>query len=116
EPSTSKSTSVSDLNSSTSSTDASSLLEIPQRRRPEQDPLLPIFKNLDHEITKLEAGTAAPLQRMYSVKSALLPFLQQYAHNESFKRLHPVDIEQRALVLNKWWTALLDLLESLGVQ
>ncbi|SPO00919.1 uncharacterized protein DNG_03667 [Cephalotrichum gorgonifer] len=104
-------TSISDLNSSTDS----SSLDVPSRGC-ERDPLSSVFKNLDLEVGILEANPTPPSLRMHVVKSTLLPFLQQYTNLASVRLLQPEDIERRAIVLNKWWTVLLDQLGSLGVQ
>lgn len=105
---TSQSTSVSDLNSTT---DASSLENSVTFER---DPLISVFKNLDQEAAKFEANAAPMFERMYAMKSALLVFLHQYTNHGTIKQLHTEDVERRAVVLNRWWVALLDLLESLG--
>ncbi|CAI4216712.1 unnamed protein product [Parascedosporium putredinis] len=105
---TSQSTSVSDLNSTT---DASSLENSVTFER---DPLVSVFKNLDQEAAKFEANAAPMFERMYAMKSALLVFLHQYTNHGTIKQLHTEDVERRAVVLNRWWIALLDLLESLG--
>lgn len=103
-------TSISDVNSST---DASSLdMSV---RGSERDPQLSVFKNLDLEVGMLEARPTPPSLRMHAVKTILLPFLQQPAEPESARTLQPEDIERRAIILNKWWTMLLDQVSSLGV-
>ncbi|PKS10535.1 hypothetical protein jhhlp_002288 [Lomentospora prolificans] len=106
---TSQSTSVSDFNSTT---DASSLEN--STGVFERDSLVATFKNLDLEASKFENNAAPMFERMYAMKSALLVFLHQYTSQGSIKPLHAEDIERRATVLNRWWVALLDLLESLG--
>ena len=102
-------TSVSDLNSST---DASSL---DTSRGGERDPLLSVFKNLEQEVGVLEARPMPPSLRMHVVKTTLLPFLLQPTDPESTRSLQPEDVERRAIILNKWWTMLLDQLGALGV-
>jgi hypothetical protein len=43
------------------------------------------------------------------VRTALLPFLRQYASHPSNHKLRPEDLDRRASILNGWWTGLLEL-------
>ncbi|RKU43805.1 hypothetical protein DL546_006234 [Coniochaeta pulveracea] len=79
-----------------------------------RDPLWSTFKNLDVEYTKFtnKANTSA---KMVMVRSVLVPFLQSTAgHPSNSNRLllTPEDVDRRAVVLNKWWNGLLELLDA----
>ena len=42
----------------------------------------------------------------------MLPFLQRYIDHPSNKALRPEDLDRRVVILNKWWTALLEMLNG----
>jgi len=46
------------------------------------------------------------------VRASLLPFLRNYADHPSSFVLRPEDLDRRANILNKWWTALLEMLHG----
>lgn len=46
------------------------------------------------------------------VRASLLPFLRNYADHPSSFALRPEDLDRRANILNKWWTALLEMLHG----
>ena len=46
------------------------------------------------------------------VRTSLLPFLRNYAEHPSSFGLRPEDLDRRASILNKWWTALLEMLHG----
>ena len=46
------------------------------------------------------------------VRSALLPFLRTYADHPSITTLRPEDLDRRTVILNKWWTGLLEMLNG----
>jgi len=50
------------------------------------------------------------MQRMKVVRTGLLPFLHKYVSHPSNKTLRAEDLDRRIVILNKWWTALLELL------
>lgn len=43
---------------------------------------------------------------------ALLPFLRSYAEHASIHALRPEDLDRRTVILNKWWTGLLEMLNG----
>ncbi|KAK9771355.1 putative DUF1765-domain-containing protein [Seiridium cardinale] len=75
-----------------------------------RDPLWSVFKNLDSEYAKFQGKK--PAEKMKHVRSVLVPFLRSYASHVSNKKLGPEYVEQRANILNKWWTGLLELLDG----
>ncbi|KAH6646318.1 hypothetical protein BKA67DRAFT_525736 [Truncatella angustata] len=75
-----------------------------------RDPLWTVFKSLDSEHAKFQARK--PAERMKQVRIVLIPFLRSYASHPSNKKLGAEHVEQRANILNKWWTGLLDLLDG----
>lgn len=76
----------------------------------ERDPLWTVFKNLDSEHAKFQAKK--PSEKMKHVRNVLIPFLRTYASHSSSQGLGPEIVEQRANVLHKWWTGLLELLDG----
>ncbi|KAL5630995.1 hypothetical protein BROUX41_000867 [Berkeleyomyces rouxiae] len=103
---TSKSASISEK-SNTTATDDSSFEMLPSRL---PDPLKNAFRDLEAEGAKFETKTIP--QRMHSVRSAVLPFLQRHGNNTSHKTICLEDMEVRANILNRWWGLLLDLLDG----
>ncbi|PHH53044.1 UPF0592 membrane protein C7D4.03c [Ceratocystis fimbriata CBS 114723] len=103
---TSKSASISEKSNATV-TDDSSFEMLPSRL---PDPLKASFRDLESEATKFETKTLP--QRMQSVRTTVLPFLQRNGNNTSHKTICLEDMESRANTLNRWWTLLLDLLDG----
>ncbi|KAL6878578.1 DUF1765 domain-containing protein [Trichoderma novae-zelandiae] len=73
------------------------------------DPLWSHFKNLDLEIRGFASKPVA--QQCALVKTLLLPFLKSTTSQQPLGALRPEDVDCRACVLNKWWAAVLDMLE-----
>ncbi|PTB69937.1 DUF1765-domain-containing protein [Trichoderma citrinoviride] len=73
------------------------------------DPLWSHFKNLDLEIRGFASKPVA--QQCALVKTLLLPFLKSATSQQPLGGLRPEDVDCRASVLNKWWSAVLDMLE-----
>ncbi|TFB03974.1 hypothetical protein CCMA1212_003503 [Trichoderma ghanense] len=73
------------------------------------DPLWSHFKNLDLEIRGFASKPVA--QQCALVKTLLLPFLKSATSQQPLAGLRPEDVDCRASVLNKWWSAVLDMLE-----
>lgn len=46
------------------------------------------------------------------VRSSLLPFLRNYADHASIFALRAEDLDRRTVILNKWWTGLLEMLNG----
>ncbi|KAI1137783.1 DUF1765-domain-containing protein [Hypoxylon sp. FL0543] len=82
------------------------LSRLPQTR----DPLWSAFKALDSDSHKFQTKTTS--LKMSMVRGTLMPFLRNYANHSSNRMLYHEDLERRALILNKWWVALLELLEG----
>ncbi|OTA99782.1 hypothetical protein M426DRAFT_67166 [Hypoxylon sp. CI-4A] len=80
--------------------------KLPQAR----DPLWSAFKALDSDSHRFQAKNTG--LKMGMVRGVLMPFLRNYANHSSNKMLHHEDLERRALILNKWWNALLELFEG----
>ncbi|KAI1846789.1 hypothetical protein JX266_007010 [Neoarthrinium moseri] len=81
---------------------------------PIRDPLWSVFKSLESEYSKFQSKK--PAEKMKLVRSALMPFLRNYSSHPSDKRLSPEQVEQRAEILNKWWTGLLELFDGSSQQ
>ena len=75
-----------------------------------KDELWGVFRNLDGEYQKFHSrpGTL----RTGIVRSALLPFLRSYAEHPSILLIKPEDLDRRTVILNKWWTGLLEMLNG----
>ncbi|KAI0543197.1 hypothetical protein GGR58DRAFT_13569 [Xylaria digitata] len=73
-----------------------------------RDPLWSPFKSLETDFQKFQSKPTA--FKMNLVRASLVPFLRKYASHSSHLNLHHEDLERRAIILNKWWTGLLDML------
>ncbi|KAI1269154.1 DUF1765-domain-containing protein [Xylariaceae sp. FL1019] len=73
-----------------------------------RDPLWSHFKALETEFQKVQLKPT-PL-KMNMVRSVLMPFLRNFAGHPSNFNLHHEDLERRVIILNKWWTGLLEML------
>jgi len=75
-----------------------------------KDELWSVFRHLDGEYQKFQSrpGTL----RIAIIRSALLPFLRTYADHPSISSLRPEDLDRRSVILNKWWTGLLEMLNG----
>ncbi|KAI0388079.1 DUF1765-domain-containing protein [Hypomontagnella monticulosa] len=82
------------------------LAKLPQAR----DPLWSAFKALDSDSHKFQAKPTG--LKMGMVRGTLVPFLRNHANHPSNRMLHHEDLERRAIILNKWWGGLLELLEG----
>ncbi|KAI1433167.1 DUF1765-domain-containing protein [Xylaria sp. CBS 124048] len=78
------------------------------RRSAPQDPLWSNFKSLETDFQKFQSRTTA--LKMELVRNSLVPFLRKFASHPSNLNLRNEDLERRAVILNKWWTGLLEML------
>ncbi|KAM0511064.1 hypothetical protein ACHAPE_010268 [Trichoderma viride] len=102
----SQSTTSGETNSTALTTDESSI-EMPPRM---PDPLWSQFKNLDLEFRGLASKPVA--QKCALIQTLLLPFLKSATSQASLGSLRPEDVDCRAGVLNKWWGAVMEMLEA----
>ncbi|KAF1836932.1 DUF1765-domain-containing protein [Decorospora gaudefroyi] len=72
-----------------------------------KDELWTAFRTLDADLRKFQAKSSSLKANV--VRTALLPFLRQYASHPSNHKLRPEDLDRRANILNGWWTGLLEL-------
>lgn len=63
---------------------------------------------MTHAISRFDEKSLA--LKAVVVRSDLLPFLRKYANHPSNHRLKPEELDRRVSILDKWWTALLDLM------
>ncbi|RMD44448.1 hypothetical protein DV735_g743, partial [Chaetothyriales sp. CBS 134920] len=75
-----------------------------------KDPLAQAFRAIESEFTAFQTKTS--LQRAKVVRTSLLPFLAKYAQHPSNTSLRAEDLDRRILILNKWWTGILDMLSG----
>lgn len=94
-----------------------------------KDELLSVFRGLDGEYHKyvsrcedahqmdsdnqgLRFQSKTSALKANVVRSSLLPFLRTYANHASNKGLRPEDLDRRTVILNRWWLALLEMLDA----
>jgi Protein of unknown function (DUF1765) len=92
-----------------------------------KDPLWSVFRALEGDFQKSVSPDRSTkfgvlmLPRFQSKSSALkanvirtclLPFLAKYADHISNRTLRSEDLDRRAMILNKWWTGLLEMLHG----
>ena len=80
--------------------------EAPRRK----DPLWAAFRNLDGEYIGFQSKTS--LQKAKVLRTVLNPFLIKYEYHPSNKSLRAEDLDRRVVILNKWWTGLLEMLHG----
>ncbi|KAF2747349.1 DUF1765-domain-containing protein [Sporormia fimetaria CBS 119925] len=73
-----------------------------------KDELWNVFRTLEGDLRKFQNKSLA--MKANVIRTALLPFLREYAVHPSNHKLRPEDLDRRANILNGWWTGLLELL------
>ncbi|KAI1176041.1 hypothetical protein F4777DRAFT_292164 [Nemania sp. FL0916] len=73
-----------------------------------RDPLWSAFKSLEADFQRFQPKSTS--LKMNLVRTSLVPFLRKYGSHASNLNLHHEDLERRAIILNKWWTGLLEML------
>ncbi|OCT47279.1 hypothetical protein CLCR_02238 [Cladophialophora carrionii] len=84
--------------------------EAPRRK----DPLWAAFRNLDGEYNGFQSKTS--LQKAKVLRATLIPFLVKHENHPSSKSLRAEDLDRRIMILNKWWTGLLEILHGANNQ
>lgn len=84
--------------------------EVPKRK----DPLWSAFRAIDGEYVNFQAKTS--LQKAKVLRLTLIPFLVKYEQHPSNKTLRAEDLDRRVVILNKWWTSLLEMLHGANNQ
>ncbi|KAJ9641232.1 hypothetical protein H2204_002910 [Knufia peltigerae] len=79
-----------------------------------KDPLATAFRNVDSEFITFHAKPS--VQKSKVLRTVLLPFLHKYARHPSITSLRAEDLDRRTVILNKWWTALLEMLHGTNNQ
>ncbi|KAL2410801.1 hypothetical protein ABEF95_000304 [Exophiala dermatitidis] len=79
-----------------------------------KDPLWSAFRAIDGEYTNFHSR--ASLQKARILRGTLQPFLKKYANHPSNHGLRAEDLDRRVVILNKWWTGLLELLHGTSNQ
>ncbi|KAK4937193.1 hypothetical protein LTR10_022098 [Elasticomyces elasticus] len=75
-----------------------------------KDPLWAAFRSIDGDFADFQARPS--IQKSKVLRTILVPFLQKYAGHPSNKALRAEDLDRRTVVLNKWWTGLLEMLHG----
>lgn len=105
-------TSQSTSHESNTTTDDSST-DMPPLPPQNRDPLWSHFKNL--EVEHKGFTTKSTPQRVIQVQTIVLPFLRDTVDHPSTKELVPEDVDRRAVILDKWWNGLLDMMDGVGM-
>ncbi|KAK5987387.1 UPF0592 membrane C7D4.03c-like protein [Cladobotryum mycophilum] len=101
------SSNYSDTNVTTPSTTDESSIDMPPRML---DPQWSSFKTLEMEF---RGFAAKPMpQKTSQIQSLILPFLKNTTNQAPINNLRPEDVDRRATIFNKWWGAILDILEG----
>ena len=79
-----------------------------------KDPLWSAFRAIDGEFISFHAKTS--LQKVKVLRMHLLPFLVKYANHPSNRALRAEELDRRIVILNKWWTGLLEMLNGANNQ
>lgn len=75
-----------------------------------KDELWSVFRALDADYSKFSSKSVALKANV--VRSGLIPFLRNYSNHPSTFILRSEDLDRRANILNKWWTALIEMLHG----
>ncbi|EXJ80628.1 hypothetical protein A1O3_06912 [Capronia epimyces CBS 606.96] len=75
-----------------------------------KDPLWSAFRAIDGEYASFQTKTS--LQKAKVLRLTLQPFLVKYAQHPSNQSLRAEDLDRRVVILNKWWTGLLEMLHG----
>jgi hypothetical protein len=75
-----------------------------------KDELLSAFKGLENDVSKFHSKSWSLKTNV--VRSGLSQFLRNYAAHPSNKNLRPEDLDRRVNILNKWWVAILEVLDG----
>ncbi|KAL4810482.1 hypothetical protein BDV18DRAFT_150655 [Aspergillus unguis] len=75
-----------------------------------KDELWNVFRGLEADFQKFQTKSSALKANV--IRSSLLPFLNRAHPLQNVKELRPEDLDRRVNILNKWWTAMLDMLNG----
>lgn len=75
-----------------------------------KDPLWNAFRTLEADYQRFQSKSSSLKANV--IRTCLLPFFTRYAHHPSNKTLRAEDLDRRVVILNKWWIALLEMLNG----
>lgn len=75
-----------------------------------RDPLWNAFRALEADYQKFQSKPSSLKANV--IRTSLLPFLSRHADHPSNKILRAEDLDRRIVILNKWWTSLLEMLNG----
>ncbi|KAJ9668119.1 hypothetical protein H2201_001925 [Coniosporium apollinis] len=75
-----------------------------------KDELWSVFRTLESDLHKFHSKSTSLKANV--VRVSLLPFLKTYASHPSIQKLRAEDLDRRTVILNKWWTGLLEMLHG----
>ena len=76
----------------------------------QKDPLWSAFRSLEGDYQKFQSKSSA--LKVNVIRSSLLIFLSKYASHPSNSSVRVEDLDRRVMILNKWWTGLMEILNS----
>lgn len=88
--------------------DKSSKPSIESNKR--KDPLWGAFRSLEGDYQKFLSKSSS--LKVNVIRSSLIPFLNRYATHPSNKTLRVEDLDRRVMILNKWWSGLMEMLNG----
>ncbi|KAK5098104.1 hypothetical protein LTR70_004348 [Exophiala xenobiotica] len=80
----------------------------------QRDPHWIPFRSIDGEYASFQSKTS--LQKAKVVRTILLPLLSKTLDRAAVHSLRAEDLDRRIVILNKWWTGLMELLHGSGQQ
>jgi hypothetical protein len=75
-----------------------------------KDQLWNAFRTLEADYQKFQSKSSSLKANV--IRTCLLPFFMRYADHPSNKMLRAEDLDRRVVILNKWWTGLLEMLNG----
>lgn len=80
----------------------------------DEDPLWSSFKTLEVDFKGFTSKQTN--QKITQVQEFLMPFLCRTSPDNTIRKLSAENVERRAAILNKWWSAILDMIDGSGQQ
>ena len=75
-----------------------------------KDPLWNAFRTLEADFLKFQSKSSS--LKADVIRTCLMSFLTRYMDHPSNKTLRAEDLDRRVVILNKWWTGLLEVLNG----
>ena len=75
-----------------------------------KDPLWNAFRTLEADYQKFQSKSSSLKANV--IRTCLVPFFTRYADHPSTRLVRAEDLDRRIVILNKWWTGLLEMLNG----